>query len=349
MKPALWIAGLIFCGLLSPSLAQQNMLQGTLNAFEVEATLKPDTVLSSPVWMIRDFEFLDSFIVALTYDRRPDRCSIRLFNSNNHEYEALALEAKPLGLFRAVFGQVYLIDEQGVYLINSAPLALHALSEKEFFGRIYPLVARSDSAWFFSTFLRNRPEFAYLKIHGDTLHTVRDQHLYDLYHSEYTFLQMYQKCALKRRCAQTGEDRYALAAEMSGFTQSLWWRAPYSPLFVDGDSVWIADHYRDSVFIYHQNGGRITAAPMDFHHDKAYKREILFDPESRVRYARYEHHGRIKLVPLDVWANAHQPGQALQHRYVEKLKVYKGKAWYLYRPFESSQNTFLYAEFLGRE
>ncbi len=348
MKPALWIAGLLCIGLWSTAKAQQNLLQGTLNAFEVEATLKPDTVLSSPHWMIHDFEFIDSLIVALTYDRRPDRCFLRLFDDNNREHEAIELREKPLGLFRDVFNHVYLIDEQGVYLIGTSPLALHAVSEKEFFGRIYPLVARGDSAWFYSTFLRNRPEFAYLKIRGDTLHTVRDRHLYDLYHAEYTFLPMHQKCALKRRCAQTGEDRYALAAEMSGFTQSLWWRAPYSPLFMVGDTVWIADHYRDSVFIYHQNGGRITAAPMDFHHDKAYKREILFDPESRIRYARYEHHGRIKLVPLDDWANTRQPGRSLQHRYVEKLKVYKGKAWYLYRPFESSQNTFLYAEFLGK-
>lgn len=347
MKPALIIA-LLFLGLWKPLSAQQNMLQGTLNTFEVQAALKPDTVLSSPEWMIRDYEFLDTFIVALTWDKHPDRCHLRLFDASNREHGAIALKAKPYALFRDAFGRVYLIDEYGVHWIDEHGPKLHAMSEEAFFGRIYPLVARSDSAWFFSTFLRNRPEFAYLKIKADTLHVVRDQHLYDLYHAEYTFMPFQQKCALKRRCAQSGEDRYALAAEMSGFTRSLWWRTPYSPLFVQGDTVWIADHYRDSVFLYHQSGLQLAAVPMSFHRDKSYKREILFDPESKRRYARFEQHGRVSLVPIDVWAQTQQPGNTLQHRYVEKLKVHKGKAWYLYRPFESSQNSFLYAEFLGR-
>lgn len=347
MKPALIIA-LLVLGLCKVATAQENMLQGTLNSFEVQATLKPDTVLSSPLWMIRDFEFLDTFIVALTWDKHPDRCHLRLFDASNREHGAIALNVKPYALFRDVFDRVYLIDKQGVHWIEENGPKLHAMSEEAFFGRIYPLVARSDSAWFYSTFLRNRPEFAYLRSKNDTLHMVRDQHMYDLYHAEYTFMPFQQKCALKRRCAQTGEDRYALAAEMSGFTQSLWWRALYSPLFVHGDSVWIADHYRDSVFIYHQSGRCLAAKPMDFHHSKAYKGEILFDTEKGRPYARFEQHGRVRLVPLNTFAQTLNEGNTLQHRYVEKLKVYKGKAWYLYRPFESSQNSFLYAEFLGR-
>ncbi len=326
--------------------AQINTIQGQLRQFEVVAALRPDTVVSSEKWMIRDFEFQGDHILVLTWDKNPDKCVLRKINTQQGEVDSLRLTEKPYAFFRDVFHQVYLITEKNVYLISDQNLSFYKVKEDFFFGRIYPIAERVDSNLFYSTYTPRKPDFIYLDSQLDTLHEIRNKHLYDLYYSEYTFLPFHVKSEIKRRCARSGESKYDVAAELTGFTNSLWWENLYSPMLSHNDSVFIADHFRDSLFIYNATGTFLQAYPMEFHKQKGYAREILRDEATGEWFARYLIHGRTHLSAIGRQAETLGNTTKLHYRYVDKVKVYKGKAWYLYRPFESRQNSYLYAESL---
>ena len=324
--------------------AQVKTIQGQLKPFEVVASMRPDTVISSEHWMIRDFEFQGENILVLTWNKNPNKCVLRKINTEHREIDSLPLTEIPYAFFRDVFDQVYLITQKHVYFIENNSLTLYKIKEDFFFGRIYPIAERVDSSLFFSTYNRKKPDFIYLNSKSDTLHEIRNKHLYDLYYSEYTFLPFHMKTEIKRRCSRSGESKYDVAAELTGFTNSLWWEDLYSPMFASSDTVFIADHYRDSLFLYDKSGKFLLAYPMNFHKEKGYEKEILRDYTSGEWFARYSINGRTHLKPVGRQAEITGESIKLHYRYIDKVKVHNGKAWYLYRPFESRQNSFLYAE-----
>ena len=320
--------------------------------FEIEATLRPDTVVSSPEWMIRDFIFQGNDLLILTWNKNPDKCYLRRIFEGEAEIASHAVDDIPLGFFEDVFGQIFLEAKDHTYLIPAGKgIQLNKVDESTYYQLIRPTVAKSDSAFFASTWHPERPEFEYLrKLNGvenvDTIRSIRDPHLYDLYYSEYRFLPFQTQCAIKRACRETGESKYDMAARVSGFTKSLWWRSLYSPLLHRHDSIFLVDHYVDSLFVYDEQGNRARASATSFHKSKGYKKEILHDKFTGTWYARYLVNGVTRLQQLDDQGQAINKFIPLSYRYVEKVRLHQGKVYYLYRPFESLQNAFLYSEVL---
>lgn len=344
----------LFILMLLPVLgnAQQPIkMRAELREFEITAKIHPDTIVSSEVWMIKDFAFLNDDIYILTWEKRPEKCVLRRINQAGRELYSQELDGDVYGFYNDVFNQLFVELKDRTLLIQSATYGFKTfqVDEQVYYKTIRPTVAKSDAYFFGSTWHPEKPDFAYVfgnKTFLDTLMEIRDEHLYDLYYSEYRFLPFQTQCAIKRQCRETGQNKYELAAQVSGFTHSLWWRKLYSPLIKMQDSIYVADHYSDSLFVYDDCGIRVRSHSIDFHKEKGYGKEMMLDEFTNTWYARYLRNGKTKLVQLD--RNGVQISEPfeLSYRYVEKVKLHQGRAYYLYRPFESSQNTFLYSEVL---
>ena len=324
-----------------------------LQEVTIRETRKPDTVVSSPVWMIRDYHFRGDSLYLLTWEKNPDKCMLRLFNRAGKELAARKLNDTPLGFFKDVYDIIYLECKAETYRIEASAgaIQLQTIDERFFNAAIRPTVAATDDHFFISSFHPYRPDFAFLhsdrKSHlTDTLLEVRDQHLYDLYYSEYKFLPFKTQCAIKRQSRETGRSKYEIAAEVSGFTQSLWWRKLYSPLMKCDSAVYIFDHYRDSLFCFNTTGELQSQQAMVFHKDKTYKQEIVQDEFTKELYSLHFRGGKYSLSPINLATAQEGEPMQLHYRYVENIRVRNGKVFYMYRPFESSQNTFLYSELL---
>lgn len=322
----------------------------TIREFEVIEEMHPETVISSPDWRIKDFAFQGDNILVLTYDKKPENCVLRRLTLDNVELESKIIEEESYGFFEDVFHQVFLETKENVYYISSIPgMHFEKVKEEIFYSMIRPTAAKLDSAFISSTWHPKRPDFNYLikSSYGiDTLKEIRDPHLYDLYYSEYRFLPFPTQCAIKRRSRETGESKYDIAAQWSGFTNSLWWRELYSPAIKMDDSLFLADHYKDSLYVFDSGGNRVRAIEINFHKQKGYDKELLYDEFTSTWYARFFRNGVTRLHRLNHFGEIEGEPMRLSYRYVEKIKLYQGKAFYLYRPFESTQNTFLYSEVL---
>jgi hypothetical protein len=330
---------------------QQIKMHGELKQVEITAKIHPDTIVSSASWMIKDFDFLNDDIYVLTWDKRLEKCVLRRISQTGKEIFHQELQGEVYGFYKDVFNQLFVELKDETFLIQSSTYGFKTfqVDEQVYYKTIRPTVAKSDSFYFGSTWHPEKPDFAYVfgdKSFLDTLQEIRDSHLYDLYYSEYRFLPFQMQCAVKRQCRETGQDKYELAAQVSGLTHSLWWRKLYSPLIKIQDSLYVADHYADSLFVFDGVGHKIRSHSISFHKEKGYGKELMFDEFTKTWYARYFRNGKTKLCQLDMNGVGIQESFELSFRYVEKVKLYNGRAFYLYRPFESSQNTFLYSEVL---
>ena len=324
-----------------------------LSPFVVNGTQRPDTLVASPLWMIRDFFFFHDSLLLLTWEKNPNKCFLRLTDLNGTESASLPIKDKPLGFFKDVAGNIYLECKANTYRIDhyKGALYLQDVDEMTYYNAVRPGVGLSPKALFSTTWTAQKPEFAYLNINlknpsADTMIHICDQHLYDLYYAEYKFLPFPVKCEINRRCRRTGEDKYEVAAAATGFTSSIWWHKLYAPLLMEDTFALVFDHYKDSLFRFNASGEIVSTANMDFHKDKAYRNKLIQDVTDQDIYALNFKNGfsSLGLVNTDD-AKSAEPF-VLSYRYAEQIRINGNRVFYLYRPFESSQNTFLYAEWI---
>ena len=328
---------------ISSNTLQMHRKDNTLATFEVNGILHPDTIVSSPVWMIKDYAFWGDSIWLLTWDKRPDRCELRLFDQKNQELKVFHPNDEAERFFKDAAGEIYLECKSRVFRVSN-----HALSEiraDDFYSGIRRVPVMNDSAMVYSTWRHDRPEFAYLKLdrkgNYDTILTVQDKHLRDLYYAEFKFLSFKDQTEINRRCRRTGEDKYDIAAAYTGFTRSIWWHPLYSPMMKQNEQFEVFEHYRDSLVVFDDQLNRANQTNMQFHEDKTYRKQLIQDETTGDVYALYLRHGVSWLINL---SKNDAEEFRLTHRYVEKIQIKNQEVYYLYRPFESSQNTFLYRE-----
>ena len=313
----------------------------------------PDTVLGSKQWMIFDFAFCEKGILLLTYTKNEKKCALQLLKDNS-ELEVIKNEIKePLAFYEAAEKSVYLETKAEVFEVSCIGKNIELLPFKKdlFYAMVRTVKGMNSCAYYMSNWNAHKPEFNYLRIDRnskkvDTIGSIRDQYLYDQYYSEYTFLACKDRWEINRLSRETGINKYDLAARFTGYTHSFWWKPLYSPLFIQKDTVLVFDHYADQIQKFTCSNELIKNQKFEFHNKKEYKQVLIQDYFDEVLFALFHKNGRTTLSKVNTAKGDLDRSYVLFYRYVNKVKVKNGIAYYLYRPYESSQNTFLYAEVL---
>jgi hypothetical protein len=134
---------------------------------------------------------------------------------------------------------------------------------------------------------------------------------------------------------------------MSGFTRSMYYEPLYAPLFVMKDTICIFDHHSDFLFHYTKNNQLIDSVAINYHHPdkwKEWKRKLLVDDEEAAVYAYFSKDGHHYLKKINYQSGKITLTYHLQNHSADKLKIRGGYVYYIYRPFGSTQEKFLYRE-----
>jgi hypothetical protein len=82
-----------------------------------------------------------------------------------------------------------------------------------------------------------------------------------------------------------------------------------------------------------------------YHKDRTgWRRNMIKDPVTGKIYAVFEKDGITYLGDVNLNNGQIITKHRMYHKYVEKIRVNAGFAYYIYRPFESIQKRFLYKE-----
>jgi len=327
----------------------------------------PDTVYGSKEYNVADFAFLDESLLLLTYTKedrwkRQEESQLTLYHGNKLilldneglELDTIHIEAAAIQLYTDYLNEVFLITKTEVYAVtkDSNKLKIQTITESDFSNYIRPVFDSLNQHLLFSSWRADFPSFDYYSFSTldssiQHLRRVEDELQMQLLRSEYKYLDTRSKLDAYRLELKTGIDKELIAAQMSGFSNSLYAETLYAPCFVLYDSIFVFDHYHAELYKYNENrisSDSVNIAYMEDSEFKNWDKQLLHDPVKDDVFSLYERHGYRYLKKLDL-SDAHALwSKRLKFRYPENVKVYNSKVYYIYRPFGSNQKRFLYSE-----
>ena len=137
---------------------------------------------------------------------------------------------------------------------------------------------------------------------------------------------------------KSGEiDSAKLKAANKSFDQSIFFvrhamRPIYNPLFVKNDTSYIFDHLNGKVALICDTGQYIRSIPIDYHKERLWGRNVLFD-RMHQRFYTLEKKGGVHTYCMlsSGTFNVIRRVKINEHAYPEKVIIYGGYIYYLYK------------------
>lgn len=328
-----------------------------LTGVDVFATSKPETLVGKPDYSIFDFDFYEDKLILLTAERSLNKAQIRF-----SEYDGKIISSLPLpksagtasGFFHDYEGYTDLVCSDTVFRLDimNKEFLLMSINRNDFNKSIKPVSDSANNSFYYSNQWDKFPLFNYYFINkNDTLNhllsTVSNADLMKIYNMEYYFLPPHAQLEARRLAQQYHTDKRIIAALMSGFTQSMYYEPLYAPLFILKDTVCIFNHYTDYIYHFDRKNKIIDSVKISYHHPKnwrEWKKQLYVDDYENKVYAFFSKNEHHYLKQIDFQTGKEIKTYKLKHPSAEKIKIRDGYVYYIYRPFESTQEKFLYRE-----
>ncbi len=326
----------------------------TLNEVVVRPPGVPDTVFQSEEISVADFEILpNGKMVLLTYPKQLKKGSDLKLYDGQQILSSFTIPDVAEEMVRDFRGNAHVICKENVFCVSLVKdtLQLATLPRDYFFNYVAPIVDTSTTKLFFSNFNELYPAFDYFAF--DQLDSVykriaeiEDELMMELYRSEYKWVDVRTKLWAKYKELETGIDAEVWVGA-NYFTQSLYYKELYAPMFGKNDTFYVFDYYKDRLLSFDRNGEPLDSVSIYHHYNPKYTgwaKQLLQDRQTGMIYALYEKDGFTYLGLMDLKTGEVSEKVKLAFKYVDKVLVYNNSVYYIYRPFESAQKKFLYKE-----
>lgn len=336
-----------------------NQCYSNLDTFTVYDRLKPDTLVGSPKYSIYDFDFYEDKYIILTAEKSLEKAELKLADAQGKIITSYPVpkeggEAKEF--YHDYMGYTNLICKNYIYRINMYydRFVLIPLASEDVNTFIKPIIDTINGKIIFSDYWKDYPLFNYYSFNEKDsikkqLHTIEDPELMHAYNFEYYSLMPKEKLAARRLAMELKADKHIVAALMSGFTKSMFYEPLYSPLYIVKDTICIFDHYKDKLYHINKDGMKIDSVSISYHHPKnwkEWKNKMLKDELENSIYAVYDKNGHKYIKKISPQTGKELGKYNLQFHSADKLKIHDGYAYYIYRPYESTQEKFFYRELI---
>ncbi len=330
-----------------------------LDTVAVLATHRPETLVAKPNYSIFDFDFHEDKLLLLTSERSLSNASIQLSDYSGKIFSSYKLP-RQAGEARHFFhdyeGYSDLICKDSVFRIDviNNGLLVTFIAQKEFNRYLLPVADSLNGYYYYSDRWEQYPLFNYYYIKNrDTvnhlLSTVTNTDLMKLYNMEYYYLPPRQQLETRRLASYYKTDLHIIAALMSGFTRSLFYEPLYAPLFILNDTICVFNHHNDFLYHYNKQNQLIDSVHIGYHHPKnwrEWKKQLYVDEAQNKVYALFSKNGHHYLKHIHHQSGSELGTYKLKHHSAEKIKIRDGYVYYVYRPFGSTQERFLYREII---
>lgn len=332
--------------------------QKTYNLSEVTVSGKKtaDTVFGTWKFSVADYEFYEDKIILLTFTRSLSKPTVMLADQSQRILSAYDLPDKAERLFKDYMGYINVICTENVFRlkINNNVISLASLPAAEFKAKVIPCIDTIGKEIYFSNYSRHYPEFTYYAFNtADSsvykLKTITDNEQLKEYNMEYYFLKPKEKLMARKLADQYDVDKHRIAVMMTGLTNSIFYTPLYAPLFIIHDTVYVFDHYSGAILTYNRRHELLDSVPIEYHRPKSWrewKHEVIVDRDNNKMYALYQKGGHYYLKHIDPATGKITASFKLLNRYVGSIKIKNDYVYYVYRPFESLQEQFVYKELI---
>jgi hypothetical protein len=323
-----------------------------LGVKEIKPGNNLDTIVGENQYYVEDYIFKGDSLILLLKERKSKNYYLRLSDVYGTKIYETTLKGKPLKLFKDALKTNFLVYENQVFSVDAHEHRFH-LEEKNFveFQDIAKYLNHVDDAKILANNkINEKPWFEYYMLDrrltkNDTLVSVKNEFLYEQYHSEFKFLSTRDRYALRVLEYETGISKYDLAAYYTNFSGNIWYKPAKALHFYFNESHYFFNLCNDSLVTFDKNGAKQTQALIDFTSHKGFTEQIIMDDITGDFYALFLINGKLSLHKiLEGKLDKSKNSLTLNMKYPKNIKVNNGKVWYLSRPFESWQSTYLYSE-----
>ena len=357
---------------LSISQAQKDSLwTGELKEIAIRPYC-PDSVWGSKEYNVADFIFIENNILLLVYEhelrwKSQSEGSRTLYSGARcillDSLGSVRASSNPIGTEVECFEGEFLhgifirarYNRLKVEIINEE-IQLTSMSDSDFLNYVRPYLGSIEEWTFVSTYDEYYPSFQYAFINSTTaqqkvLRTVEDKFCMELFRSEYKYLSPRQRMEVNQMAMDYNIDKKIIAAYSRGFHHSNYFEKPYAPAFYSEYGVVIFDHHSDSVYKFDRTGQVSNAFKIDYHneqHPLKWKKRVFHDDISDRYYTLFSRGNKYFLCEIFIEGGGIGEAQSLFYPYPENINIHNGEVFYIYRPFESSQNRYLYKELIDK-
>lgn len=344
---------------LSVSLSQSYSLVDTISIY---SSLKPDTLVGSPKYSVFDFDFYEDKFILLTAEKSLENSILKLADVHGKIITSYSVpkeggEAKEF--YHDYMGYTNLVCKNYIYRINiyHDRFVLIPLTIEDVNAFIKPILDTINGKIIFSDYWKDYPLFNYYSFNErdsikQQLHTVENTELMHAYNFEYYSLKPKDKLEARRIAMDLKTDKHIVASLMSGFTKSMFYEPLFAPLYIIKDTICVFDHYKDKLYHLDKYGSKIDSIPISYNHPKnwkEWKNKMIKDDIENLIYAVYDKNGHKYIKQISTQTGKDIGRYSLQFHSADKLKIHDGYAYYIYRPFESTQEKFFYRELVKLE
>lgn len=329
----------------------------TFDTIVIKPNFKPDTIAYSGKFSIYDYDFYEDKFILLTSANELKKAELKLTNENGKVLNTTKIpetagQAKEL--FHDYMGYTNVICENAIYrvIVYDNRCLIFSLDAKDFNSFVKPIIDTINNKLIFSDYWKEYPSFNYYSYDQkekkkDPLISITNEHLMGIYNMEYYYMKPRQRLEAMEIADEHKIDKKVAAALMTGFTKSLFYDPLYAPLFIVQDTLCIFDHYKDALFHFDKHGKKLDSIAISYNHPKnwrEWKHLMLKDDVENTIYAVYAKDGHKYIKLIDHRDGKDKGKYKLIFHSGDKVKVRDGYIYYVYRPFESTQEKFLYRE-----
>ena len=338
------------------SVSMKNMVY-ELVSVDISAKPKPDTVFGTQKFSIVDFDFFEDKYFLLTVDRKTDKPFIRLVDEAETILNSLAIPeeaGKIKDLYHDFMGYTNIMCEKKIYrlLVRNDKIILASLPVEDYNALVKPVIDTVNSQLLFSNYSKDYPLFNYFSYNlkdstKKEIHTVENEELMHAYRFEYYSLKPRDRLIARDIAQEYGVDKHIAAAMISGFTQSMFYTPLYAPLYIVSDTICVFDHYKDCLFHYDKKGQKIDSVKINYHHPKnwkEWKNMMVKDFSEDGIYAVYDNSGHRYLKKINTQTGKDEGKYSIIHYSADKIRIRDSYIYYVYRPFGTPQEKYLYKE-----
>ena len=329
----------------------------TLEGVSVTSVHQPETLVGKPNYGIYDFDFFEDKLILLASPGNLKNAQIQLSDYNGKIFSSYQLpkeagEAKQFYHDFESYTNVICKDSIFRLEVTNNDLLMRTIPQTDFEKYHKHISDTANGNFYYSNQWEKYPSFNYYasKPNDSVAHllkTISNEDLLNLYNFEYYHLPPRMQLEARRMADYYKTDVHIVAAIMSGFTNSYFYEPLYAPLFVIKDTICIFNHHNDFLFHYNKENKLIDSVKISYHHPKnwrEWKKKLFVDETENKVYAFFSKDGHNYIKQIN-----HQTGKEmltfkLQHHSADKIKIKEGYVYYIYRPFGSTQEKFLYRE-----
>jgi hypothetical protein len=339
---------------------------------EINVSSTPEVVWSSDELNVADFAFIDRNILLLTYKQEErwkkqeeskltllQDCALIFVDSNHKEMMRASVPEIAIDFYVDYLNEVFLRCRHSIFhvRIDESKITLEKIADESFKRSIKPVIDTLGKMTCFSNYNEEYPAFEYMLFNAEdsshkTFRCMIDENMMEMFRSEYKYLDPRGKLEAFRFEVNTGIDKEIIAAYMNGFQNTHYYEPLNTPLVTCNDTLIIFDHHHDKMIHFDWNGQKLDSALISYHKSARPERwdeKILKDHLTQKIYTTFRKSGITYLREINKKSGAVTTGQKLTYKYVEHIRISNGYMYYVYRPFESAQNRFLYKEFIQRD